>query len=436
MVTWLIIGIFLLMSGLMFTKKISAMFALPVMAFLIAIVAGIPWGDAVVGGTTESGIATLLFTAGPTRLASAIMMLIFGAILAQLVKNTGIAETMIRKVSELAGDRKLVLAISFIFVIALLFTTLGGLGAVIMVGSIVLPIMISVGIKPFTAGCILLISLSTGGTFNLANWGLYKTALGLTVEEIRSFAYVIGGLLVIMAIVFAIIEIKFGGKLFGKGKVAWAVPMVNSDAQSPIVKKANILALLTPLVPLILVMVFEFGIVAAFVIGILYGLVTTASKDSMKIMAKSVTQGISDAAAPLFLMVGIGMLVQVVMDPRVTEHIGPSLAAIMPSTPIAYMLFFIVLAPLALYRGPLNLWGLGLGIAALMMTAGVLHPMAIMAALLSVGQLQGICDPTNTHNVWTSATVDSDVNDILKKTLPYVWVTATIGLIIAGFMYV
>ena len=134
-------------------------------------------------------------------------------------------------------------------------------------------------------------------------------------------------------------------------------------------------------------------------------------------------------------MIGIGILVSVVMDPRITEHIGPVVAEIMPSTPIAYILFFAVLAPLALYRGPLNLWGLGLGIAALMMASGVLSPMAIMAALLSVGQIQGICDPTNTHNVWTAAAVDTDVNDILKKTLPFVWITATIGLIIAGSMF-
>ena len=435
MVTWLIFGVFLLMSVLMFTKKLSAMFALPIMAFLITLVAGIPWGDTIVGDITQPGMATLLFVTGPARLSAAIMMLIFGAILAQLVKNTGIAETMIRKVSELAGDRQLVLVFGFIIVIALLFTTLGGLGAVIMVGSIVLPIMISAGIKPFTAGCILLISLSTGGTFNLANWGLYKTALGLTVEEIRSFAYVIGALLVIMAIAFAIVEIKFGGKLFGKGKVAWATPVVKNDTAVPVVKKTNIFALLTPIIPLVLVLVLEWGIIAAFVVGILYGLVTTVNKDSMKMLAKSVTQGISDAAAPLFLMIGIGILVSVVMDPRITEHIGPVVAEIMPSTPIAYILFFAVLAPLALYRGPLNLWGLGLGIAALMMASGVLSPMAIMAALLSVGQIQGICDPTNTHNVWTAAAVDTDVNDILKKTLPFVWITATIGLIIAGSMF-
>lgn len=439
MVTWIIVLIFIVMSALMLTKKLSAMFALPIMALLIAVAAGIPWANIVEGEKVTPGIATLLFTDGPVRLASAMMMLIFGAILSQIVKNTGIAETIVRKVSELAGDKALVLAIAFIIVLSLLFTTLGGLGSVIMVGTIVIPIMISVGIKPDIAGCILLISLSTGGVFNLANWGLYTDALKLSVDQIRSYAFVVGGLFVLMAIVFAVVEIKFGGiHLFRKKKAAWPVPAekpVSSTAAPVQYKKVNILAVLTPLIPLVLVIAFKWDIIPAFTVAIIYGLLTTINKDSLNMLTKSVIQGISDSAGALFLMIGIGMLLKVVMDTRVTAYIGPALASIMPSTPVAYILFFAVLAPLALYRGPLNLWGLGLGIAALMMTSGKLQPMAIMAALLTTGQLQGICDPTNTHNVWTASAVSVDTNDILKKTLPYVWITAIIGLVIAGIMY-
>lgn len=439
MVTWIIVLIFVVMSVLMFTKKLSAMFALPVMAFLIALAAGIPWANVVEGEKTISGMSTLLFTEGPVRLSAAMMMLIFGSILSQIVKNTGIAETTVRKVSELAGDRPLVLAIAFIIILGVLFTTLGGLGSVIMIGTIVIPIMISVGIRPEIAGCILLIALSTGGIFNLANWGLYTDALKLTVDQIRSFAFVVGGLYIVMAIVFTVVEIKFGGiNIFKKKKVAWAAPTekaASNKATAVEYKKVNFLAVLTPLVPLVLVIAFKWDIVPSFVVAILYGVLTTINRDSLKMLSKSVIQGISDSAGALFLMIGIGMLLKAVMDPRVTMHIGPVISSIMPSTGLAYILFFAVLAPLALYRGPLNLWGLGLGIAALMMTSGKLQPMAIMAALLTTGQLQGICDPTNTHNVWTASAVGVDTNDILRKTLPYVWITAIIGLVIAGVMY-
>lgn len=435
MVTWVIVIIFVTMCALMYTKKLSALFALPLMAFAIAVVSGIPFNEVTVGGSTQPGIMTLMFIEGPVRLASPIMMVIFGAILAQIVKNSGIAETVIRKVSELAGDRPVVLGIAFMLVLGLLFTSLGGLGSVIMVGSIVLPIMTSVGISSLAAGCILLIALSTGGIFNLANWGLYINALSLSIEQIRSYAYFLGSIFIILGILFVIAETKLRGKLpfSKKAKVAWPIPTIEHSEVT--FKKVNILAMFTPIIPLILVLALRWDIIAAFTVAIVYGVITTINKESMKMLTKSVTQGISDSAGAIFLMIGIGMLLKVVMDSRVTEHIGPYLANILPTSGITYIIFFSILAPLALYRGPLNVWGLGLGIGAIMMTTGRMPAMAIMAALMSTGQLQGICDPTNTHNVWIATAVGEDVNDILRKTLPYVWIAAIIGLVVAGVLY-
>ncbi|WP_343246304.1 C4-dicarboxylate ABC transporter [Diplocloster hominis] len=429
MITALIIVIFVAMCALMYTKKLSALFALPLMAFLIALVSGIPFMDV---SAEEPGIITLLFVNGPVRLGSAMMMLIFGAILAQYVKNVGIAQALVRKVSELAGDRPLVLGISFFLVLSVLFTTLGGLGSVIMIGTIVLPIMTSVGISSLGAGCILLLALSTGGIFNMANWGLYIDAFGLSADEIRNFAWPLGVIFVIMGILFVVIQTKFDGKLFGKKKLAWAAPAQPEEAPA---RKVNILAMLTPLIPLVMVLGFKIDIIAGFVTAIIYCMITTINRDTMKELTKSVTQGIADSAGAIFLIIGIGMLLMVVMDARVTAHIGPALAAILPSNAFVYVIFFAILAPLALYRGPLNVWGLGLGIGAVMMATGKLSGMALMAALMSTGQLQGICDPTNTHNVWTAAATGTDVNDILRKTLPYVWVAAIVGLIVAGVMY-
>ena len=431
MTTALLIIIFIAISALMYTKKLSALYALPLMAFLMALVSGIPFVDGVEG---EPGILTLMFVEGPVRLASAIMTLIFGAILAQYVRNTGIAEAVIRKVSELAGDRPLVLGISFFVVLSLLFTTLGGLGSVIMIGSIVLPIMTSVGIMPLDAGCILLFSLSTGGIFYLANWGLYIDAMGLTVEQIRSFAFPLGAIFFVLGILFVYINVQHGGKLFSKKKIAWPTPEISQNTDSA-PNNVNVLAMLTPIVPLIMVIGLHVDIITGFVTAIIYCMITTANKDTFNQLTKSITDGISTSAGAIFLIIGIGMLLKVVMDPRVTQHIGPQLARILPTTGIGYVIFFAILAPLALYRGPLNVWGLGLGIGATMMATGKIPAMALMAALMSTGQLQGICDPTNTHNVWTATATGTDVNDILRKTLPYAWVGAIMGLIIAGILY-
>lgn len=432
LVTLLIVGIFIIFAVLMYLKKISAMFALPLMAFLIALVAGVPFADVVVDEVTQPGIINLLFAAGPVRLASAIMIVIFGSILSQLLNNTGVAESMVRKVSELAGDRPFIIAIAFYAIGTLLFTTLGGLGSVIMVGSIILPIMISVGIKPLISASILLFALSTGGIFNFMNWGLYESTFGLTIEEITSFAWVLGAIFIVVSLVFIYIEVKRDGSLSSRKKTAWsqAAPAENTEDEN----KVNILAMLTPIIPLVLVLVFKFDIIGSFVVAIIYLVLTTMNKKSMSQLSQAVIEGISNSAGAIFLMIGIGMLLVVVMDPRVTAHIGEPMANILPSTKVGYIVFFSILAPLALYRGPLNVWGLGLGIGALMILSGKLSGMALMAALMSTGQLQGISDPTNTHNIWAASTTGVDINDILRKTLPYVWVGAIVGLILATFI--
>ena len=437
----LIVLVFIILCALMYSKKLNSMFALPIMALLIAVIAGIPWNSVTAeDGTVTSGIQSLLFVEGPMRLASTMITLIFGGILSQLIKNTGIAESTIRKVSELGGDRPLIVAILFYIVVGVLFTTLGGLGSVIMIGTIVLPILTSMGVSAIGSACILLFSLSVGGIFNLANWSLYINSLEIPVETVRGFAYFAGVIFFLMGLFFIVLEVRFGGltKIFSKkGKkvpVQWPMPAEQADSKAGQVK-VHWFAMLTPLIPLVFVLGFKMDINTGLIFGILYGFLTTIKKDSVKQLARSITEGISNTAGAIFLLIGIGMLLKVVMDPRVSAIVGPAMAAILPSAAVTYVIFFSILAPLALYRGPLNIWGLGLGLATVMLGTGKLGATSIMAALMTTGQIQGICDPTNTYNVWVAASTGTDVNDLMKKTLPYVWCGAIIGLIVAAFLY-
>ncbi|MEM8713595.1 MAG: citrate transporter, partial [Planctomycetota bacterium] len=71
----------------------------------------------------------------------------------------------------------------------------------------------------------------------------------------------------------------------------------------------------------------------------------------------------------------------------------------------------------------------------ILMGAGALPAAAIMAMLLSVGQIQGICDPTNTANVWIAHHQGVDVNALLLRTLPFVWGSVFVGLFLAASWY-
>jgi hypothetical protein len=80
-------------------------------------------------------------------------------------------------------------------------------------------------------------------------------------------------------------------------------------------------------------------------------------------------------------------------------------------------------------------WGLGYGIAGILLSSGLLPAPAIMGVLMSSGVIQGICDPTNTHNVWLANELKTDVQTLMWRTLPYAWFAAFVGLLIAGLKY-
>jgi hypothetical protein len=146
-------------------------------------------------------------------------------------------------------------------------------------------------------------------------------------------------------------------------------------------------------------------------------------------------------------MIGIGILLNAVLGPPgwsaanedmkwpVLAAIEPMFQRIIPANAFAYVLIFGLAAPLALYRGPLNVWGLGYGVAALLLASNQMPAAAIMAMLLTVGQVQGICDPTNTHNVWLANELRVDVQTLMWRTLPYIWGMVFVGLAVAGAMY-
>ena len=132
-------------------------------------------------------------------------------------------------------------------------------------------------------------------------------------------------------------------------------------------------------------------------------------------------------------MIGIGLLLNSVMAPEVAAILQPAINLLIPSNPIMYVLVFGLLSPLAIYRGPLNVWGLGSGIIALL-AAGGMNPIAAMVALRLDSNVQAVCDPTNSHNVWVADFVKQDVNEIIKKTIGWIFVSTIVGLVVAAFI--
>ena len=100
----LIIVVFLVIAALMMTKKIPTLLALPLMAVIICIIAGVPAVGTDAEGNAIGWLQTVVEN-GTVRMGSAIMAVIFGAWLGQLMNKTGVTENIIKKSAELGGGR-------------------------------------------------------------------------------------------------------------------------------------------------------------------------------------------------------------------------------------------------------------------------------------------------------------------------------------------
>lgn len=432
----LILLLFLVIAALMVTRKLPTLLALPILAVVVAAIAGVPLMS-VDKNKIDTGILNFVIQAGATKLAAAYCAVILGAWLGQLMNHTGISKTIVKGAAELGGDKPFLITILVTAAVALLFTTIDGLGAVIMVATIALPIMISVGVPGITAACMMLFGMAMGGIINMSNWVFYTTATGVKQSDVQAFALTLAVLTGVVALLFAIIEFRKSGIKF-----AWAAQSNGGMSTQTEAQKAPIASLFTPIIPIVLVIGFKVPILPAFIAGILWCCITVLifSKNRnvsnlISLVAKSAFEGVSDSAPAVLLMIGIGMLLNSFMHPIVAESITPFLKVVIPTTAVGYAIFFVILAPLALYRGPLNLWGLGSGIAAVIIGLKILPAPAVFSAFLSAERVQSIGDPTNTHNVWLSNYVGTDVNQILLKVLPYIWGLAAAGIIISSFMW-
>lgn len=423
----LMILFFLVIAVLMFTRKLPSLIALPILAIGISIIAGVPLKGVNADGQ-DIGLITNIIEKGAVRLAPAFTAVIFGAWLGVVMDQTGIAQRIIRIAAELGGDRPFWIAFAILVALTILFTSMSGLGAVIMLGTIVLPILMSVGVAPLISAGIFLFGMAGGLALNVSNWAFFQSTTGVALDTIRNFALIIMGLTLITAVIFLLIELRRPA-----AKAYWA-ERTNIDTPP---EEVGVLALLTPLLPLLLITLFKWPIIPALFAGILYGLAVTQKSWSefINLLTKSAFEGVGQAGPAVILMIGIGMVLNAVFHPQVAATVGPLLERIVPTGPLSYFLFFTVLAPLALYRGPLNLFGLGSGIAGLLISLGLLPATAVMGALLAVERMQAIADPTNTHNVWLAGYADVDVNGITMKVLPYVWALVAAGMVVATIMF-
>lgn len=404
----LILVVFLLFAALMYTRLMPALLAVPAMAVVMAFVAGVP----------AAGVGTIIVT-GASSLAPIYVAVIFGALLGRVTLDTGIAKSIVNFAAEFGGEHPAVVALVLSAVVAVLFVSLAGLGAIIMVGSIVLPIMMTIGVPRKIAATLFLMAFGLGFIFNIANWKFYTQYFGVTQQQMYHYAIVLAAIDAVALLAYAAVSFRSS-----RAYATWAVRAEQARTHVPW------FALITPVLPIALYFGLKLDPVLAFAISALYGALTTRPSKAVQTLVAAGIRGVEDVAPAIVLFIGIGMLLTATKQPQFAAAMQPLVASDALRNPLVFVLIFGLLSPLVLYRGPLNPFGVGIAIFTVLLSAHVFPPVVLVAAIMAVVQVQNVCDPTNTANVWIANYTGVPIVEITKRTLPYQLAVATLACIV------
>ncbi len=423
--TILIIAVFVAVVALMVTDKLNAVAALPLMAIVMCAVAGVPF-KTIVNDVVGGGISGL---------SGAIFSTLIAAILGEVIRKTGIAEKLIRSAAELGGDNPYVLAVLCFLACGFCFIGLNGVGSKIMLGLIVFPIMLSVGVPKVIAAFVMLAGTSVGYFMNVSRWTFIGNLVGLEATDplIKNTAVMILIPPVIICVALILIGIKVKGPVF-----SWAVKKNDGEKRDKS-KDVPLYSILAPIIPLVLVLAFKCNVNAALIVGILYAILTTQWKNKFRgiqdLINKSAFDGFANVSVTVVLMMGIGMVLAASKQEALLTPIQNLLTAIVPTAPVLVILVFGLVGPfLTMYRGPLNPWGLGAALIGILLTTSL--PIGLIVTLAWVYDYYvAVNDPTASQVTWACGYLQVSVGKYTRGTFLINALVALAGVILAVIVY-
>jgi Gnt-I system high-affinity gluconate transporter len=420
-------GILLLITFLIVVAAIvrgqSPIIMLLALAIVWALLAGIGIND----------IQAKILQGGGVAYASAVIIIVFGAWFAQVLIQTGIAESVIRSAVELTGDRPVVTAMTINLVTALLFTSMYGVGAAIAIGVIALPIMLSQGIPARVAAPVFTMGVGAGAFVNLVQFGTFEKLFPGIKYEAPWLTYWAIGMAVYILIAWLMIWINLrnlGVRHAASIDTAAAVPR----------KRTPYYTYLVPVFPVFMIMVFKWQIIPTFLLSIVLALVLTSKgrslQGSLNLFNKAFYDAFPDIATIAALWTICGMIIVAGQMPQIAGALRPIFGPILPHTTLQAAIFFAVLGGIgSIYRGPLVVVGTGAALLAIVLSNNELPVPYLYALWLGPTVMQGSCDPTNSWTLWTIGYTRVPHGQFLKTALPFGCLMVAVTSAICYYMF-
>ena len=405
---------------------------------IIALVANQLSPNPAIAGMPVLDVVAKVFQEGPELYAKAMLVnVFFGAFFSRVLMDTGIAATLIRKVVELGGDKPRLTMTLLCVVTALCFTSMTGIGPVMSIAVIVLPILQALGIPAPIALFSFMGSIMAGVIANITHFIQYRGILGgmepgiiegYSYEEYFTFGMI--GLAIALVVVLLVTNLALNKT---KTAHAWA-----SSATGSAVVDAPFYSWISVLLPVLLVVVLKIPLIVSFVVSSLYALITCGKlKGGFTEICRIISKLFSDGATDVGPMVGF--LLTLSMFNAAAVYIAPYFDAVIgglfPTSALGICALFAVLIPLGFFRGPTNLVGCGTAIASVVLSLQA-WPFAFIYPLFSIATcVPQHIDITQSWVAWGLGYTKVNQKDLMKMTIPTGWIAGAILCFVIYFLY-
>ncbi|WP_315065970.1 citrate transporter [uncultured Clostridium sp.] len=412
-------------------------FIMSVLWVALALIGNVISANPAMKGQTFIDVLTNVFQTGPENYGKSILVnIFFGAFFGRVLIDTGIASTLIRKVVELGGDKPRITMALLCIVTSIIFTSMTGIGPVISIAVIVLPIMLSLGIPSPIALFSFVGSIMAGIFANIVNFKQYQAIFAAANKDYASYDYnTYFKFGVIAMIVALIVVIVVANVSMSKKKLshAWA-----ATADSGNTTNAPAISWISVILPVVGVVAFNIPIIFGFIISGLYALLTCGKlkggfSNVCAMLAKQFADGAIDVA-PM-----IGFLLALAMFNNAAAFVAPYFKAlfggVIPQSALILCVVFAILTPLGFFRGPMNLVGCGAALLAVVVSIAA-WPVQFLYPLFAVTTIAPQhLDVTQSWVAWGFGYTKVSTKEYMRMSIPTGWIVGIILCIIVFILY-
>ncbi len=432
----------------------------------------------------------IVFSDGPIGYGTTTAIIIFASWFGRVVVDTGIAKALIRKVVELAGNQQIITVLLVSLVSALIFTSIFGPGSVMAMGAIILPILLSIGVKKKIAVGSFLMSVAAGMYVNKGYDSQFSgNAIFAPIWKLKDFngnftawTWASFGVHVVILVLFILFNYYIS-----KDKVkSWAMPaddasdfeVDNSGNNIDEEKPVSNWSFIVPFVPVVMSLITSipnmflddaaqltsFAAIVGFMVGIIFGLALTGNFKSYKKLVAMAQKTLYNGFTDVALLIGMLLIMNCFSTAAGSKICAPIFQAALNGgmdwvvkMPWLILVIFIVLAPLALFRGPFMVWGSGIAVAAVLgpiiLGGGTGIPgkegyvaipeafytvaplLLVLFYVQPVGMVADSC-PTQSWNMWALSYAKYEPRQLIKNNIGWGWVVTAINMAIGYFLLV